>query len=110
MAIILTRHLLLRPGVEGPTLRGPGQEGWGDAVEIGRQVSSLAAGDRVLVAGDALINTDDRPALPDPDVASGHQEALRPVELLGDLDVETAYAGHGEPVLCGACEQVRALG
>lgn len=28
----------------------------------------------------------------------------------GDLDFETAYVGHGEPVLRGAAAQVRALG
>ncbi|MGI8948216.1 MAG: MBL fold metallo-hydrolase [Ornithinimicrobium sp.] len=105
------------------------------AIDIGRQVSPVADGDRVaeltivatpghtpghvsvhdtangvLVAGDALISTDGRLALPDPDFASDYGEALRSVALLGDLEFAAAYVGHGQPVLRGAADQVRALG
>lgn len=105
------------------------------AIEIGREVNALEDGDRVfdltvvatpghtpghvcmhdsangvLVAGDALISTDGQLALPSREFASDYDEALRSVTLLGDLAFDTAYVGHGEPVLSGAGEQVRALG
>ncbi len=104
------------------------------AIEIGREVSALQDGDRVrdlitvatpghtpghvcvhdtansvLVAGDALIGTDGRAALPSKEFASDYDEALQSVELLAALDFETAYLGHGEPVLSGAAQQVRDL-
>lgn len=105
------------------------------AIEIGREVTALEDGDRVfdltvvatpghtpghvcvhdsangvLVAGDALVSTDGRLALPSREFASDYDEALRSVTLLSDLDFDTAYVGHGEPVRSGAGEQVEALG
>lgn len=63
----------------------------------------------VLLAGDALVSTQGALDLPNPQYTPDYDEALRSVELLGQLTFDSAYVGHGEPVLSGADGQVRAL-
>lgn len=103
------------------------------AIDIGRSVSGLVDGDRVmdlkivhtpghtpghvcvydmangvLVAGDALTG-DGGVALPSKEFTPDYEEALRSVEYLGTFEYGTAYFGHGEPVTSGASAAVRAL-
>ncbi len=104
------------------------------AIDIGRSVAGLVDGARVfemtilhtpghtpghvsvhdsangvLVAGDALTGDGGRVALPSEEFTPDYEEALRSVEYLGTFDYATAYFGHGEPVLSGASDEVRAL-
>jgi glyoxylase-like metal-dependent hydrolase (beta-lactamase superfamily II) len=72
-------------------------------------VAVYDAGSRVLVAGDALTNTDGL-AGSNPQFTEDEAAARATVVKLGGLTFETLLPGHGEPITSGASAQVRALG
>jgi glyoxylase-like metal-dependent hydrolase (beta-lactamase superfamily II) len=69
---------------------------------------------RILFCGDALFNANPvtgRPKLqlPGPSVNVDSAQARQSVRKLSELPVDVLCPGHGEPILDGAGEQIRAL-
>jgi len=64
---------------------------------------------RTLFTGDALINMFGKLRGPIKPFCSDVQEAHRSLAKLAELDVETIYFSHGEPIREGANEQIRSL-
>jgi glyoxylase-like metal-dependent hydrolase (beta-lactamase superfamily II) len=69
---------------------------------------------RILFCGDALFNANPvtgrpRLQLPSPSVSVDSAQARQSVRKLSELPVDVLCPGHGEPILDGAGEQIRAL-
>jgi glyoxylase-like metal-dependent hydrolase (beta-lactamase superfamily II) len=65
-------------------------------------------GSRVLVAGDALNNTDGL-AGSNPQFTEDEAEAARSVRRLAELEPRTILVGHGDPILRGASDALQQL-
>jgi len=65
-------------------------------------------GSRVLVAGDALTNTDGL-AGSNPQFTEDEAAAARSVSRLADLEPRTILVGHGDPILSGASDALHEL-
>jgi glyoxylase-like metal-dependent hydrolase (beta-lactamase superfamily II) len=71
-------------------------------------VAVFDTGSRVLVAGDALTNTDGL-AGSNPQFTEAEAAAVRPVSRLPDLQPRTILVGHGDPILNGASDALHGL-
>jgi len=72
-------------------------------------ISAYDSNNKVLVAGDALNGTDGGVSGANPQFTPDMPTANESVKKLAGLDFDTAYFGHGEPVLSGANELMAAL-
>ncbi|HKX76527.1 MAG TPA: MBL fold metallo-hydrolase [Acidimicrobiia bacterium] len=71
-------------------------------------ISLLDPAAGVLVAGDAINGADGGVTGPNPQFSSDHDQALASMAKLATFQFETIYFGHGEPVLTGGADKLRA--
>ena len=65
---------------------------------------------RLLVAGDAMGTSADKPIVPNAGFTADMAEARRSIARLGALAFDTLLVGHGEPITSGAAGLVAGLG
>jgi glyoxylase-like metal-dependent hydrolase (beta-lactamase superfamily II) len=63
----------------------------------------------LLISGDAINRRDNRLGLPPKPFTQDMERAIASIRRLVDLDFDVLCPGHGDPIVGGAAEQVRAM-